>query len=58
MTARLVQSLPAGADWSDEVKLDGFRALIPAESGGCSLRTVTAGRRADHPQARLKADRA
>jgi bifunctional non-homologous end joining protein LigD len=37
MLATLDSSIPAGADWTHEVKFDGFRALAYVRGGDCKL---------------------
>jgi ATP-dependent DNA ligase len=37
MYARLVNELPEGKDWLDEVKLDGYRCLAGRDSTGVML---------------------
>ena len=41
MTARTVSSLPEGDEWSYEVKLDGYRALIIKDGERIQLRSRT-----------------
>jgi ATP-dependent DNA ligase len=41
MTARVVNTLPAGDEWSYEVKLDGYRALIIKDGDRIQLRSRT-----------------
>jgi bifunctional non-homologous end joining protein LigD len=41
MTARVVTSLPEGDEWSYEVKLDGYRALIIKDAERVQLRSRT-----------------
>jgi bifunctional non-homologous end joining protein LigD len=41
MTARVVNSLPAGDEWSYEVKLDGYRALVIKDGERVQLRSRT-----------------
>jgi bifunctional non-homologous end joining protein LigD len=41
MTARVVNTLPAGDEWSYEVKLDGYRALIIKDGERVQLRSRT-----------------
>ena len=41
MRARLVDSLPAGADWSYEAKLDGYRALVIKDGDRVQIRSRT-----------------
>jgi DNA ligase D-like protein (predicted ligase) len=41
MTARVVTSLPEGDEWSYEVKLDGYRALVIKDGARIQLRSRT-----------------
>jgi bifunctional non-homologous end joining protein LigD len=41
MTARVVNTLPAGDEWSYEVKLDGYRALVIKDGERIQLRSRT-----------------
>jgi bifunctional non-homologous end joining protein LigD len=41
MTARVVHTLPVGDEWSYEVKLDGYRALIIKDGARVQLRSRT-----------------
>jgi len=41
MSARIVTSLPDGDDWSYEVKLDGYRALVIKDGERIQLRSRT-----------------
>ncbi len=41
MTARVVDALPEGADWSYEVKLDGYRALLIKDDDRIQIRSRT-----------------
>ena len=41
MTARVVDALPEGEDWSTEVKLDGYRALVIKDGERIQIRSRT-----------------